>query len=141
VASDGTTTYSRDASGALTGESDPTGATMAWTDLHGDLIGQFTASGTSLTGSASYDPWGTTTASTLTGTVGYQSGFTDPATGNVNLHARWYSPTTADTQQPHRKLRQRQPLHLRQRRPTAADRCNRSRRCGCLGCVGRCVRG
>ncbi|MFD1661661.1 LamG-like jellyroll fold domain-containing protein, partial [Streptomyces caeni] len=94
VASDGATTYSRDASGALAGESGPTGATLAWTDLHGDLVGQFTATGTTLTGSASYDPWGTVTASTLAGTVGYQGEFTDPATGNVNMHARWYTPDT-----------------------------------------------
>ncbi|WP_405987970.1 RHS repeat-associated core domain-containing protein [Streptomyces sp. NBC_00986] len=92
VASDGASTYSRDPSGALTGESSATGATLAWTDLHTDVIGQFTASGTTLTASASYDPWGTTTASTLTGSAGYQSEYTDPATGNVNMHARWYSP-------------------------------------------------
>ncbi|MDF2269320.1 DNA/RNA non-specific endonuclease [Streptomyces coacervatus] len=103
VASDGTSTYSRDPSGALTGESSATGTTLAWTDLHTDVIGQFTATGTTLTGSASYDPWGTTTASTLTGSAGYQSEYTDPATGNVNMHARWYSPSTggfnsADTQ-------------------------------------------
>jgi RHS repeat-associated protein len=94
VSSDGTSTYSRDPSGALTGESSATGATLAWTDLHTDVIGQFTATGTTLTGSASYDPWGTTTASTLTGSAGYQSEYTDPTTGNVNMHARWYSPST-----------------------------------------------
>jgi RHS repeat-associated protein len=94
VASDGRSTYSRDPTGALTGESSATGATLAWTDLHTDVIGQFTAGGTALTGSASYDPWGTTTASTLTGNVGYQSEFTDTSTGNVNMHARWYSPGT-----------------------------------------------
>ncbi|MFE3854357.1 RHS repeat-associated core domain-containing protein [Streptomyces griseorubiginosus] len=45
-----------------------------------------------MTGSASYDAWGTATASTLTVSVGYQSECTDSATGNVNMHARWYSP-------------------------------------------------
>ncbi|MFC8435396.1 LamG-like jellyroll fold domain-containing protein, partial [Streptomyces sp. NPDC057253] len=94
VASDGTSAYSRDPSGALTGESSASGATLALTDLHSDLIGQFTATGTALTGSASYDPWGTAIASTLTGSVGYQSGFTDAATGDVNMHARWYTPGT-----------------------------------------------
>ncbi|MFF4897173.1 LamG-like jellyroll fold domain-containing protein [Streptomyces sp. NPDC001068] len=94
VASDGTTTYSRDPSGALTGESSAAGATLAWTDLHTDVIGQFTATGSTLTGSASYDPWGTVSASTLTGSAGYQSEYTDPATGNVNMAARWYSPGT-----------------------------------------------
>ncbi|WP_240103628.1 RHS repeat-associated core domain-containing protein [Streptomyces sp. MUM 16J] len=76
------------------GESSPTDTTLALTDLHGDLVGQFTSTGTSLTGSVSYDPWGKVTAGALTGHVGYQGEFTDPATGNVNLHARWYSPTT-----------------------------------------------
>ncbi|MFF7278360.1 LamG-like jellyroll fold domain-containing protein [Streptomyces griseorubiginosus] len=94
LASDGTTAYSRDPSGALTGESSTSGATLALTDLHDDLIGQFTATGTALTGSASYDPWGTPLASTLTGTVGYQSEFTDASTGDVNMHARWYTPGT-----------------------------------------------
>ncbi|MEU1481185.1 LamG-like jellyroll fold domain-containing protein [Streptomyces sp. NPDC005760] len=94
VASDGTTTYSRDTSGALTGEASASGATLALTDLHSDLIGQFTAAGTTLGGSASYDPWGTTLASTLTGTVGYQSEFTDTATGGVDMHSRWYTPGT-----------------------------------------------
>ncbi|MFR9795520.1 RHS repeat domain-containing protein [Streptomyces sp. MS06] len=94
VASDGTTTYSHGASGALTGESGPAGATLAWNDLHGDLVGQFTATATALTDSASYDPWGTPTAGSLTGSVGYQGEFTDPATGAVNMHARWYTPGT-----------------------------------------------
>ncbi|NEC85946.1 LamG-like jellyroll fold domain-containing protein [Streptomyces sp. SID12501] len=94
VASDGASTYSRGPGGALTGESSATGATLTWTDLHTDVIGQFTATGTTLTASASYDPWGTTTASTLTGSAGYQSEYTDPTTGNVNMHARWYSPST-----------------------------------------------
>jgi RHS repeat-associated protein len=94
VSSDGTTTYSRDPSGNLTGESSTTGSTLALTDVHTDLIGQFTATGTTLTGSASYDPWGTATASTLTGTVGYQSEYTDSTTGTVNMHSRWYTPGT-----------------------------------------------
>ncbi|WP_406445219.1 LamG domain-containing protein [Streptomyces sp. NBC_00631] len=95
VASDGTTTYSRDASGALTGESSAaTGATLALNDLHGDLIGQFTATGTTLTGSAGYDPWGTVISGNLTGDLGYQGEFTDPATGAVDMHARWYTPDT-----------------------------------------------
>ncbi|MFC1438359.1 LamG-like jellyroll fold domain-containing protein [Streptacidiphilus sp. N1-10] len=94
VASDGTTTYSRDATGALTGETGTSGATLAWTDLHTDLVAQFTATATTLTGSATYDPWGNSTASTLTGNLGYQSEYTDAATGDVNMLARWYTPGT-----------------------------------------------
>ena len=105
VASDGTTTYSRDASGNVTGENTPgTGAALTLTNAHSDVIGQFTATGTSLTGSASYDPWGNPVGTpTLTGTLGYQSEYTNPATSQVNMDARWYQPGTgsfnsADTQ-------------------------------------------
>jgi len=96
VASDGTTTYSRDASGNITGENTPgTGATLTLTNAHTDIIGQFTATGATLTGSAGYDPWGNPVGtSTLTGTLGYQSEYTDPATSQVNMDARWYQPGT-----------------------------------------------
>ena len=64
------------------------------TDHHTDLAAQFTPAGTSLTGSRTYGPWGAVTASggTLTGALGYQSQYTSPATGQVNMGARWYNP-------------------------------------------------
>ncbi|MFI9105535.1 LamG-like jellyroll fold domain-containing protein [Streptomyces fildesensis] len=106
VASDGTSTYSRGPDGHVTGQNSiGTGATLTWSDAHTDVVGQFTASGTTLTGSAAYDPWGSATnPSTLTGTLGYQSEYTDPTTGQVNMHARWYTPASgrfqsADTQE------------------------------------------
>jgi RHS repeat-associated protein len=61
-------------------------------DLHGDLITTFT---TTLTTSTAYDPFGKVTAQTGTATtLGYQGEYTDPDTGKVNMHARWYQPST-----------------------------------------------
>jgi len=67
---------------------------LAFTDQHTDVTGDFTATGTALSASASYDPLGNVTATTgaPAGKLGYQSGWTDPATGQVNMTARWYNP-------------------------------------------------
>ncbi len=96
VASDGTYTYSRDPSGGLIGVASQAGtSTLALTDQHLDVVGEFTATGTALTGSATYDPLGNITASTgQIGNLGYQSGWTDPLTSNVNMGSRWYNPAT-----------------------------------------------
>ncbi|MFE3494290.1 LamG-like jellyroll fold domain-containing protein [Streptomyces sp. NPDC059175] len=95
VASDGLSTYSRDADGSLLGVKTASSAVLALTDLHTDVIGQFTASGEALTGSTTYSPFGKVTASQgMTGQLGYQSGWTDPQTAKVNMAARWYSPQT-----------------------------------------------
>ncbi|WUH95300.1 DUF6531 domain-containing protein [Streptomyces sp. NBC_00433] len=96
LAADSTSTYTHDSAGALTAVAGTaTPATLAFTDVHTDLVGQYAPDGTTLTGSAAYDPWGAPiAASTLTGSVGYQSEHTDPTTGQVNMHARWYTPTT-----------------------------------------------
>ncbi|WP_162907046.1 LamG-like jellyroll fold domain-containing protein [Allorhizocola rhizosphaerae] len=96
-ASDGTALYSRDADGDLSGVKQGTGAGQwAWTDLHDDVAGQFTSTATALTGSRAYDPFGNVlTASGMLGNLGYQSGWTDPTTSRVNMHARWYNPATA----------------------------------------------
>jgi large repetitive protein len=95
LAADGAATYLRDPAGALIGET--TGGTqrLAWTDLHTDVVGQFTATGTTLTGSTTYDPLGRVTASTgMIGNLGYQSEWTEASTGRVNMLARWYNSDT-----------------------------------------------
>jgi RHS repeat-associated protein len=51
------------------------------------------AAGT-VTAAASYDPWGTPIGTTGTLPAGYQGGYTDPDTGQVDAAARWYQPTT-----------------------------------------------
>lgn len=48
-----------------------------------------------MTGSTAYAPFGQVTATSGTsGPLGYQSGWTDSASGNVNMAARWYQPGT-----------------------------------------------
>ncbi|MGW0576254.1 LamG-like jellyroll fold domain-containing protein [Streptomyces sp. NPDC002920] len=92
-ANDGTTDYNRTPDGSLLSLS--TGTTKQWalTDQHTDLTAGLTADGTHLTGSTSYDPFGKETATNgTTPAVGYQSGWTDPDTADVNMAARWYQP-------------------------------------------------
>ncbi|MGN9779839.1 RHS repeat-associated core domain-containing protein [Nonomuraea sp. ZG12] len=86
--------YSRDAFGGLLGQQEGVGAAVAtMSDLHGDLIATFT---TTLATSTAYDPFGKVTAQTGTATtLGYQGEYTDPDTGKVNMHARWYQPGTS----------------------------------------------
>ncbi|WP_436757961.1 LamG-like jellyroll fold domain-containing protein [Streptosporangium sp. V21-05] len=86
--------YGRDPFGGLLSLQEgasPALATM--TDLHGDVVGTF--SGTALVDSVAYDPFGTVThrSGTQRG-LGYQGEYTDPDTGKVNMHARWYQPGT-----------------------------------------------
>ncbi len=95
LASDGTNSYTRDPTGDLLGVATGSAKTLAWTDLHDDVVGEFTATGSTLAGSAAYDPFGKVLASTtMAGSLGYQSEWTDPATGRVNMLARWYNPDT-----------------------------------------------
>ncbi|MEV1179354.1 RHS repeat-associated core domain-containing protein, partial [Nonomuraea sp. NPDC049784] len=66
----------------------------AYTDRHGDLTATFTGAG-AMADSVAYDPYGKVVASSGTKRgVGYQGGWTDPATGKVNMAARWYDPGT-----------------------------------------------
>ncbi|WP_240118379.1 LamG-like jellyroll fold domain-containing protein [Streptomyces sp. MUM 2J] len=95
VASDGVASYSRNVDGSLIGVKTPGAAVLAMTDLHTDVVAQFTADGEALTGSATYTPFGKVAQSTgMIGRLGYQSGWTDPGTDKVNMAARWYSPET-----------------------------------------------
>lgn len=79
IANDGTATYTRDPEDGLVAASTMVGTTktavLAWTDQHDDLVGQFGASGATLTKSVAYDPWGNlTTGKNLLGNLGFQSG-------------------------------------------------------------------
>ncbi|MFH9426447.1 RHS repeat-associated core domain-containing protein [Streptomyces sp. NPDC017529] len=93
---DGMHTYSRTPDGALLamggkGES----ARRALTDQHTDLVAGLFPDGSEITGSTAYDPFGTVTAHEgATASLGYQSGWTDPSTKEVNMAARWYQPNT-----------------------------------------------
>ncbi|MEU9272455.1 LamG-like jellyroll fold domain-containing protein [Streptomyces sp. NPDC048251] len=95
LAGDGTTDYNRTPDGTLLSLS--TGTTKQWalTDQHTDLVAGLTVDGKSVSGSTSYDPFGKETATNgSTPAVGYQSGWTDPASGDVNMAARWYQSGT-----------------------------------------------
>ncbi|MFC8620517.1 LamG-like jellyroll fold domain-containing protein [Micromonospora purpureochromogenes] len=97
LAQDGASTYTRGPGGELLGAGAGTGAgsVYTWLDQHDDVVGQFTANGTTLTGSSTYDPLGRVLASNgLVGSLGYQSEWTDTTTGRVNMLARWYNPDT-----------------------------------------------
>jgi len=86
--------YGRDPFGGLLGLQEgvsPALATM--NDLRGDVVATF--SGTALADSTAYDPFGTVTHRSGTQrSLGYQGEYTDPDTGKVNMHARWYQPGT-----------------------------------------------
>ncbi|TDP90560.1 LamG-like jellyroll fold domain-containing protein [Labedaea rhizosphaerae] len=96
LVSDGTTTIARGP--AREPIATKTGATgqLALTDQHTDVVASVDATTGQLTGSTGYDPFGTPTGTTgTTGRLGYQGGYTDPDTGQVNMSARWYDPGTA----------------------------------------------
>ncbi|MBB2911731.1 RHS repeat-associated protein [Streptosporangium becharense] len=86
--------YGRDPSGGLLSLQEGTGPALAtMTDLHGDVVATF--SGTALVDSTAYDPFGQVTHRSGTRrALGYQGEYTDPDTGKVNMHARWYQPGT-----------------------------------------------
>jgi RHS repeat-associated protein len=94
LSSDGSATYSRDPAGQITGvNSTGGGKTIALNDGHNDLSGTFSAAGTALASSTTWDPWGSQLASTgSTAQVGYQGQWTDPGTGQTDMGARFYSP-------------------------------------------------
>ncbi|MGW5780497.1 LamG-like jellyroll fold domain-containing protein [Streptomyces sp. NPDC003863] len=93
VASDGVTSYSRNADGSLLGAKTAVSSVLTLTDLHDDVVAQFTATGETLAGSRTYSPFGKVShTSGMIGSLGYQSGWTDPDSGKVNMAARWYTP-------------------------------------------------
>ncbi|WP_405428450.1 LamG-like jellyroll fold domain-containing protein [Streptomyces erythrochromogenes] len=97
LVTDATTAYARTPDGTIlsTGTTEQTGTgRLAITDQHTDLVASLTSDGTTVAGSRAYDPFGKTTASQGTNpNIGYQSGWTDATTGEVNMAARWYQPS------------------------------------------------
>ncbi|WP_433259391.1 LamG-like jellyroll fold domain-containing protein (plasmid) [Streptosporangium sp. CA-135522] len=86
--------YGRDLFGGLLSLQEGGGPALGvMSDLHGDVVGTF--SGTALVDSTAYDPFGEVTHRSGTQrSPGYQGEYTDPDTGKVNMHARWYQPGT-----------------------------------------------
>jgi RHS repeat-associated protein len=97
LAADSSATYSRDPSGMLTGVSTAgAGKTIALSNQHMDLVGLVAAAGASVAGSAVFDPWGKPLGTSGTQVqAGFQGGWTDPATGQVLMGARFYNPATS----------------------------------------------
>jgi hypothetical protein len=91
-----TFSYGRDPAGDLVGVATRSVTpVLALTDQHLDVVGEFTATGTVLSGSVTCNPLGVVTATSgMIGKLGYQSGWTAPVTANVNMGSRWYSPAT-----------------------------------------------
>ncbi|MGW7434070.1 LamG-like jellyroll fold domain-containing protein [Streptomyces sp. NPDC054861] len=98
LTTDNTTTHTRTPGGTLLAtapKADATQAQLAMTDQHTDLVASLKPDGTSVQASRAYDPLGKTTEANGTNpAVGYQSGWTDTTTGEVNMAARWYQPGT-----------------------------------------------
>jgi RHS repeat-associated protein len=97
VSSDSTTRYSRGVGGDLLslGRGDDKRALL--TDQHGDVVGGFDPSTqlTALTDTTTFDPFGKVLASSGTRpSLGYQGDWTDPDSGQVDMGARWYDPST-----------------------------------------------
>ncbi|MFF5340151.1 DNRLRE domain-containing protein [Streptomyces althioticus] len=87
----------RDPSGGAlsSADADGTNATALLSGLHDDVTGSFDPATGAVSGSTGYSPFGEVTARSGTaGVLGYQGEYTDPATGQVNMHARWYDPAT-----------------------------------------------
>ncbi|WP_329491956.1 RHS repeat-associated core domain-containing protein [Kitasatospora sp. NBC_01246] len=92
---DGTWSYARDAAGTLLGATNGTANLRIRTDQHTDATATLNTDGTTVTGATTYDPFGKPVATTGTrSSLGYQSGWTDPDSGDVNMAARWYRPGT-----------------------------------------------
>lgn len=85
----GGTGYVRDANGRLL----TTTGGRAFSDARGDIIGQLDPAGTFT--ATTYTPFGTPTPA-ASGGPGYQSDYTAPTTGLVNMGARWYQPATGN---------------------------------------------
>ena len=98
VVSDGTADYARGPMDELLAVQQGTSQRLTLSDAHGDVVGDFDPANTSLAAlddSTGYDPFGQVTAASGTpGSVGFQGDWTDPATGQIHMGARWYDPGT-----------------------------------------------
>ncbi|WP_241378572.1 LamG-like jellyroll fold domain-containing protein [Glycomyces sp. L485] len=90
----GTDTIVRDPAGGTVSQTHNGTTGLTWTDRHSDLVAVLSATtGETITGGG-FDPFGQPLPDTTTSGIGFQGGYTDPETGEVNAHARWYDPGT-----------------------------------------------
>ncbi|MEQ1872622.1 MAG: RHS repeat-associated core domain-containing protein [Ilumatobacteraceae bacterium] len=94
--SDGTTVLSRTPDGSPYAVAEGATTRLALlADRRGDVTATITAAG-ALADSIAYSPWGEPAArqGATSLTVGYQSSYTDPTSGLIDMGARWYQPST-----------------------------------------------
>ncbi|TCO55973.1 polymorphic toxin type 30 domain-containing protein [Actinocrispum wychmicini] len=93
-------TYARGLSGDLVAAQINGSSLIPLTNGHGDTVGwtpskQTASAPAPLAGRTKYDPFGARIAATGTqSALGFQSDWTDTATGRVDMDARWYQPST-----------------------------------------------
>ncbi|WP_435239541.1 RHS repeat-associated core domain-containing protein [Streptomyces sp. YPW6] len=94
--SDGTTVYSRTPHGALLASRQGTAAAQwAITDRHTDAAAGLSPDGSQVISSTAYASFGQVRAfNGSTSALGFQSGWTDEASGDANAVSRWYQPGT-----------------------------------------------
>ncbi|MCG5442616.1 DUF6531 domain-containing protein [Micromonospora sp. NIE79] len=98
VVHDGYEYYGRGPSDELLATVQGADKRLSLTDAHGDVVAAINPADTQLStlnDSTAYDPFGKKATSTgSTGRLGFQGDWTDPATGQVDMGARWYQPGT-----------------------------------------------
>lgn len=98
VVGDGTSTFGRGPGGGVLSEKSGTRSRMLLSDQRGDVTGAFDPADTTLPAlpdSRTFDPWGKKTAKQgVDSAAGFQGSWTDLSTGEVNMKARWYSPSS-----------------------------------------------
>ncbi|MFI0163383.1 polymorphic toxin-type HINT domain-containing protein [Streptomyces sp. NPDC017095] len=96
---DQTSTYGRGAADELLAVAEGGGtARLTLEDKHGDVVGSMSATdgaAPALAESTAFDPFGRVLGTDgVTGNAGYQGGWTDPDTDQVDMQSRWYDPGT-----------------------------------------------
>ncbi|MCP2327020.1 RHS repeat-associated protein [Hamadaea flava] len=95
-ATSGTTKIARDTAGtAIADNTSGTSRQLVTDPIHGDTTAAVDPTTGTLLASRSYTPYGDTYATTGQLPTGFQGGYTDPTTGLINAHARWYDPNQA----------------------------------------------
>jgi RHS repeat-associated protein len=87
-----TTAFSSTPGGPLAQQVGTDGPSLFLTDLHGDVVGTISPSGTAPLTRTYYSPWGEAYTSGSPAVLGYQGDRTDPATTAVDMGARDYLP-------------------------------------------------
>ncbi|MFI6575367.1 DNRLRE domain-containing protein [Nocardiopsis sp. NPDC050513] len=64
---------------------------LTYNNAHGDTVATYSGTGTVIS-AADFGPFGEQLGGSPIASVGYQGEWTDPETGDVNMHARWYQP-------------------------------------------------